>query len=122
MAKRNSQTSLAAINAKIAALQAQAAAIRRKEVGEVVARIREAIAHYGLTASDLGLSEPAIKTARRAKATRKSHAVRAGIKPVRPAKYKDAQGNSWSGMGKRPTWFKEALAAGKSADELLVKN
>lgn len=36
-------------------------------------------------------------------------------------KFKDGQGNVWSGRGPRPAWFKAALEAGKSADELLAK-
>lgn len=31
----------------------------------------------------------------------------------RPAKYADAQGNSWSGKGRRPQWLRDALAEGK---------
>lgn len=56
MATKKLGTSLQAINAQIAVLQAKADAIRKQEVGEVVAKIKEAIAHYGLTAADLGLS------------------------------------------------------------------
>jgi DNA-binding protein H-NS len=52
MATKKLGTSLQAINAQIAALQAKADAIRKQEVGEVVAKIKEAIAHYGLTAAD----------------------------------------------------------------------
>jgi len=36
------------------------------------------------------------------------------------AKYTDGAGRTWSGVGKRPNWFKDALAAGKTAEELLV--
>jgi len=38
------------------ALRRQAEELKRKETPEVVARIKEAIAHYGLTAQDLGLA------------------------------------------------------------------
>ncbi len=43
------------IEAQIARLQAQAEAVRQKEMAGVIARIKDAIAHYGLTAEDLGL-------------------------------------------------------------------
>ena len=36
-------------------------------------------------------------------------------------KFKDDQGDAWSGRGPRPGWFKAALEAGKSADDLLAK-
>lgn len=105
---------IAQIEKQIARLKKQADAIKQKEVGGVVARIKEAIAHYGLTAADLGL-------AKRAKA-----AVAAKKKPGRrkkralPVKFRDAAGNSWNGHGRRPKWFLEALASGKSPDDLLV--
>ena len=28
----------------------------------------------------------------------------------------------WTGKGRQPAWFKEAIAAGKSADDLLITN
>ncbi len=43
MATKKSGTTLAALNAQIAALQAQADALRKKEVAEVVAKIKDAI-------------------------------------------------------------------------------
>jgi DNA-binding protein H-NS len=48
-------------------------------------------------------------------------------RPVRrrapaPPKYRDAQGNTWSGRGKRPHWFDAALRSGKSAEDLLIRN
>jgi hypothetical protein len=64
MATKKSGPTLAALNAQIAALQAQADALRKKEVAEVVAKIKDAIAHYGLTAADLGLATGARKNAK----------------------------------------------------------
>jgi len=55
MASKKTGPTLAALNAQIAKLQAQAEALRSKEVAGVIARIREAIVHHGLTAADLGL-------------------------------------------------------------------
>jgi len=131
MATKKLGTSLQAINAQIAALQARAEAIRRQEVGDVVAKIKDAIAHYGLTAADLGLASATPKTA---KALKASMAVKPGRKPgpkaagaarkpktARVAKFTDGQGRTWSGIGKRPDWFKAALASGKTPEELLVK-
>ena len=62
MATKKSGPTLAALNAQIAALQAQADALRKKEVAEVVAKIKDAITHYGLTATDLGLATVARKS------------------------------------------------------------
>ncbi len=129
MATKKLGTTLQALNAQIAALQAKADEIRNKEVGEVVAKIKDAIAHYGLTAADLGLgtatakatkvpgtAKPGHKTGRNAAGTAKS------TKPARAAKFTDGQGRTWGGLGKRPDWFKAALAAGKTPEDLLIKS
>ena len=87
----------------------------------MVAKIKEAIAHYGLSAADLGLSKPARKQASVAKTAKKTSKGSTAGKSGRPAKFQDDQGHAWSGIGKRPAWFKAALAAGRTADDLLVK-
>ncbi len=103
--------SLTQIKKQIARLERQAEALRQKEIADVVARIRDAIAHYGLTADDLGLGSPRKRAAGKAgKKTRKAPTV----------KFRDAEGHTWSGHGRRPRWFVEALAGGKSADDLLA--
>ena len=47
------------MNAQIAALQAQADALRKKEVPEVLAKVNDAVVHYGLTAVGLGFGKAA---------------------------------------------------------------
>lgn len=105
---------IAQIEKQIARLQKQADAIKQKEVGGVIARIKEAIAHYGLTAADLGLA----KRAQAPAAARKSPGRRK--KRALPVKFRDAAGNSWNGHGRRPRWFLDALAAGKQPEDLLA--
>jgi DNA-binding protein H-NS len=127
MATKKSGPTLAALNAQIAALQAQAEALRKKEVAEVVAKIKDAIAHYGLTAADLGLATSARKNVKLPAAGGDKPASKrrkkAGAKPAaRTVKFEDDQGNTWGGMGKRPAWFKAALASGKTPEELLAKS
>lgn len=128
VARAKKQPTLADINAEIARLERERDAIRASEVKEVVGRIKEAIAHYGLTAEDLGLGQkkrgrPAGKAAEGAPA--KKRAGRGAAKSAKKApgapKYGDGTGKTWTGHGKRPQWFVEALAAGKSAEDLLVK-
>jgi len=103
-------------------LKAEAERLRKQEVSGVIERIREAIDFYGLTAADLGLG--------RAKPGRKPGTVAASQRAVRrtarkgskvAAKYRDANGNTWAGCGKRPVWLREALAAGRTLEEFAVK-
>ena len=42
--------------------------------------------------------------------------------PAKPVKFKDDQGHTWGGIGKRQDWFKAALAEGKTPEDLLAKN
>lgn len=138
---------LAQIQSQIDKLQKEAEAIRAREVADVIGRIKEAIAHYGLSAADLGLDGKASRAPARksgAKAAKAAKAVKAaaadpavapkgrrraagggGAKAAKPArvsviKYADDQGHTWTGVGKRPNWFLAAIAAGKTADDLRV--
>lgn len=107
---------LAQIKQKIAELQLQAEAARAEEVAGVVARIREAIAHYDLSVKDLFGGRTA--SAGRGKA-RKASGNAAG-KNSGVIRFRDADGNSWSGRGKRPNWFKAAIASGATHEDLAV--
>jgi DNA-binding protein H-NS len=110
---------------QIETLKSEADKLRRKETGEVVARIRQAIEHYGLTAADLGFGAPG--RGRGAAAT-------PAAKPGRPAKkaaakkkftvapkYRDDGGNTWSGRGLQPVWLRTAIAGGKKLEDFAIK-
>lgn len=105
------------INQQIAKLQEQAAEIADAEKAEVIGKMKVAIDHYGITAADLGLSQSA-----KAKAPTANSKANRKAKPKPKAagrvKYKDDAGNSWTGVGRRPAWFLEALASGKTEADL----
>lgn len=105
---------LASIQAQIDKLTKQAEMIRSRETSEVIAKIKVAINAYGLTAADLGLS--AIKSPRAAKKTASEAAAKK--KGKSPIRFRDSNGNSWTGFGRKPGWLKEALAAGVSLEAL----
>ncbi len=111
--------SLQTLLKQIAQLQKQADALRSREKTDVIDRIKEAIAHYDITADELFGSKPARATRKRAAASQPRKAT-AAKKVGGVAKYTDGAGRTWSGVGKRPTWFKDALAAGKTAEDLLI--
>jgi DNA-binding protein H-NS len=117
--KTDSEPSFLEIQKQIETLKQQAEAIRRKEVADVVARIKEAIKHYGLSASDLGLgakARPAAKPAGK-RAAKKPKSAKAPT----VVKFRDEAGNAWGGRGKRPQWLRDALAAGKTLADFAVK-
>ena len=118
-------TKLQTLLNQISKLQSQADSLRSKEKAGVVSRIREAIAHYDISADEL-FGEVKAKRGRlsaktaAAKKPRKAAKAAKAAKPTSVPKYGDGTGKTWSGVGKRPNWFKEALEAGKTAEDLLI--
>lgn len=98
-------------------LQREAEDLRRKEIQGVVERIKEAIKAYNLSASDLGLG--AAKRGR-VSAARKA-APKAHKSKSRAPKYRDENGNTWVGRGKRPGWLRDALAAGRNLSDFAIR-
>lgn len=122
---RRTTTTLADIESQIEKLQRQAAELRTAEVEGVIGRIRAAIEHYGLTADQLGFHAAKRSTAARGQgaSAKAAPAPRKPAKVVRPvgvAKYSDRDGRTWTGVGKRPAWFKDAIAAGKTPESMLL--
>ncbi len=135
------RTTYEKLQRQIATLQAQADKLRRKEVDEVIERMRTAIAFYGITAQELGFSDgaapmrtkaargaaakPAAKESGAGKHARKSPRKSTGRRgkaaaASQEARYRDENGNAWVGRGKRPQWLRDALAAGRTLDEFRV--
>ncbi|WP_076999117.1 H-NS family nucleoid-associated regulatory protein [Variovorax sp. KK3] len=98
------------IQKQIEKLQRQADALRSQEIAGVVERIKVAIAHYGLTADQLGLVSTRPSSRATGQATRNT-----SVSTV--VKFSDGNGNSWSGRGPRPLWLRNALQSGRTLDE-----
>ena len=112
-------------------LKSEAEKLRRDEVDGVVKRIREAIEHYGLTAADLGLAPGRGRRAGAAAGPAAPVRRKPGRKPgsgrkaaagskVAP-KFRDENGNTWAGRGKRPIWLRDALAAGRKLEDFAIR-
>ena len=97
--------SLKDLLAQRAALDQQIAATKDRERSEAIAKVRNLMTEYGLTALDLG--------ARPNKASKPTQKV--------AAKYRNnATGESWSGRGLQPKWLKSAIAAGAKLTDFHV--
>jgi DNA-binding protein H-NS len=104
---------------EIDALKLKAESVRKKELSVAIAGMKAAIAYYGLSAADLGLAT--LKNGGTAKPMASSLKGNVGAPPSKGAvKYRDNNGNAWSGMGPRPRWLKAALAAGQSIETFAV--
>ena len=116
MAKTYSQ-----VQKQIAKLQREADALKKKEVGGVVERIKKAIEHYELTAEDLfgGQRSNANKRPGNGAAKRSGGAALKGKKV--PIKYRDENGNTWTSRGSQPKWLVAALESGRKIEDFLIK-
>lgn len=116
------------IQDEIEVLTRKAEALRQRDLRDVVAKIKDAITVYGLTAADLGLAAaPSSKTKRGAAAKEaagtfpaKSPKGRGKAASKVAVKYRDKAGNAWSGRGNQPRWLRAALAAGGQLDNFKV--
>jgi DNA-binding protein H-NS len=107
--------SLSKIMGQIEKLQKEAATIQ----STVIARIKREIAQHGLTREHLfGSADSAFVGNGGAAPTKAAKAKTSGA--AKPPKFADDKGNSWHGIGKRPNWIHEALAAGRSLEDFLV--
>jgi len=84
----------------------------------VVARIKEAIRVYGLTARDLGLSGASVEKTKPTQKVAKKKATKSKLSAV--PKFRDEAGNTWVGRGPRPQWLRDALASGKQLNDFAV--
>ena len=117
---------LSSIQRRIERLLKEAASLKQKEAGDVIARIKQAIEHYGITQADLfgGLTKATGRRRGRPPknpAAKKTRAAKYALKGARIApKYRDEQGNTWAGRGNRPRWLVAALKSGRKLQDFAL--
>lgn len=113
-------TTLASIRKQIADLEKRAEALIKEEAHGAIAKVRELIERYGLSAEDLGFGggpKAAGKAGRRAAAKPGRKKKAAGKKTVGAPMYRDPEsGKTWTGRGKPPAW----IAGAKHRDAFLI--
>ena len=110
---------LKTIQARIAELQKKAVALETKVkpgVDEAVALIKK----HKLNLADLkhAFSGKAVRPAKGAKKTKRVSKLKGKKAPV---KFKDSDGNKWTGRGRAPLWIVAAEKAGKDRSSFTVK-
>lgn len=111
------------IQQKIERLQTQAKALLAVEAKGVIDRIKEAIAHYDLTAEQLGFGcakESVGTIATASTPTSPAKLVEPTFKSKAKPLFSDQSGNAWGGRGPRPAWLREALQAGHDINEFRI--
>jgi DNA-binding protein H-NS len=104
----------AQLRAQAAALEAQAAEQKMAARAGVLAELKATIAEHGFTAADLGLKSGKAGRAMKAGRSHPSAGKKVDIK------FKDAQGNSWTGRGVKPRWLSLAIANGATLESFAV--
>ena len=100
------------LKAQAEKLMAQAEEMRQRETEQAIEDIKAKMKAFGLTPQDLGFGGA---SARRSAAKRRSPATKA-------AKYQGPNGETWSGgRGRKPRWVTEALASGKTLEDLQIR-
>jgi DNA-binding protein H-NS len=90
-------------------LERQIAAAKSRSRDEAIAKIRTLMQENGLSVSDLTTLKP-----------KKQVSSTGHIRKPVATKYKDGQGNSWTGRGLKPKWLTAALSDGKALEDFKV--
>lgn len=104
---------LADLVQEIERLQREADAIRKSDASAAREQVRQLVQLYGFSSADIFGTESV--TGDGVRLNQAGRPVRGGA-----PKYQSDDGRTWSGVGKRPAWFIEALAQGKSREDLLI--
>lgn len=108
---------LSSIKKQIAELEKKAQELIKKESAKAIAKVRELIEEYGLTAEDIGLPKRSKTSARKASGGRAKRGSKKVGKAVGVPMYRDPDtGKTWTGRGKPPTW----IAGAKDRSTFLI--
>lgn len=100
--------SLAELLKQKADLDRQIASAQSEVRSKAIADVRALMAEHKLTVADLAVPSKS-----------KSLRSKTQHRPV-AAKYRDSEGNSWSGRGLRPRWLTAAIVAGRRLEDFAV--
>lgn len=92
-------------------LERQIAHLNSQGRQDAIDEIRKIMSEHGLTTDDIAAP---------AKIRKGSAKVDTGERKAVAAKYKDGQGNQWTGRGLKPRWLAAALAAGRKLEDFAV--
>jgi DNA-binding protein H-NS len=110
-----------ALKARIAALQKQLAAAENSKA-PAIRKVRALMKKLGVTMADLAETPTAKAVKSGSRRGRPRKADPAPKKPATkiPVKYRDDNGNAWTGRGKTPRWIIEAEKAGRFREQFRV--
>jgi DNA-binding protein H-NS len=110
-----------ALKSRIAALQQQLANAEKNKTPAII-KVQSLMKKLGVTLTDLAGKSSASENKAGRKRAQTIKTTRGRQKPpVKVAvKYRDNNGNAWTGRGRTPKWILEEEAAGKNREDLRV--
>ena len=110
-----------ALKSRIAVLQKQLADAEKNKAPAII-KVQSLMKKLGVTLTDLaGKSSASANKAGRKRAQTNKTARGPQKPPAKVAvKYRDNNGNAWTGRGRTPKWISEAEAAGKNREDFRV--
>jgi DNA-binding protein H-NS len=112
---------------RIEALKREAEEQKKNELGPMIERFKKAVEVYGIGPLDIFSREqiaatlpqqtPAPAFVQQAKSTYSAQPQKPGSKA---AKYADGKGGTWTGYGRKPQWFIDAISRGVDPQTLLI--
>lgn len=110
LARHDLREARAVAAAQLARIDAELVAMQAGQRAERIAEVLALMAEHGLSLADIA-----------GKPTRAAHAPKA-TKISRPATHRnqDDHSQTWCGLGKRPKFIVDALAAGRRLDEFKI--
>ena len=102
------------IAAQIAKLLAEAKKLGRKRLVVINSIVKQINAH------DISINEVRQAMGKKSKTSRAKKAVTGKPRQSAPVKYKDGEGNTWSGRGRAPRWLVAAEKSGKKREDFAV--
>ena len=102
------------IAAQIAKLLAEAKKLGRKRLVVIKTIVKQMNAH------DISINEVRQAMGKKSKIVKAKKAVTGKPRKSAPVKYRDSEGNTWSGRGRAPRWLVAAEKSGKKRDQFAV--
>lgn len=119
---RDLEKKIAEAEAVLEELRSELREQRKIERPLVIERVRELVANYQLTASDLGLVAIISGKNNNTKTAIKVPGVSVDKRYAVAPKYRDPDtGATWTGRGKVPVWMSEKISAGATKEQFAIE-
>lgn len=97
-------------------LKKEAQRQKSQEIGPLIDRFKQAIAVYGIRPEDVFSAEQLGATV----VNKPVEAVKTEVKVGSKVQYRNSDGATWTGRGRQPAWFIQAIQQGKTRESMLV--